>query len=55
MTFTVDDQPYRQPRPAPLEELLLLLHPQPLVRIIDSDDPEWSAWAQTIPDQMGVT
>jgi len=55
MTLTVDGQ--RQPKPPPLDELMLLLHPQPLVRILEGEeaDIEWNPWADTQPDLMGVT
>jgi DNA modification methylase len=49
--------PHEQPKqeqPSPMEELILLLHPQPLVRIIEGDDPEWSAWAPTVADAVGL-
>jgi hypothetical protein len=54
VTFVVDGQ--RQPKPPPLEDLILLLHPQPLVRILEGDvaDAAWNAWQDTTPDNFGV-
>jgi hypothetical protein len=51
----VDGQ--RQPKPPPLEELILLLHPQPVVRIIEGDEAQaaWNAWQDTTPDQLALT
>jgi hypothetical protein len=53
----VDGQ--RQPKPPPLKDgdIVFLLHPQPLVRILEGEAAEsaWRAWQPTIADQLGVT
>jgi hypothetical protein len=54
--FQIDGQ--RQPKPPPLkeEDILLLLHPLPVVIY---DDPEgwhaYEAWLPTVPDQLPLT